>query len=132
MRRLGIVAIGLVVTLAAVGVAVWASVGDAPWERTAITISATPPPPSSTKVMGTVLTMVAGITQPPTPTACEEARKVYNEAEQFLEGLQTSATAMLQKGQGFDADKAAAYALAFQRARDERLRALEVMSEACR
>ena len=121
MKRLAIAAAGSVLVVAGVVIAVWASVGDAPWEGTTATTFSTTPSPAPTKLAIEESTAV--------PLGCEEARKAYAEAEQHVEALQTGAAAGLREGQELDSDK---FIPLWLSARDERLRALQVMNEACR
>jgi len=103
MRRLGIVAVGLALVVGTIAVvfAVWASVAEAPWERSESTASPTAP-----------------------SIACEEARTAQSDAEASLNTI-NAALPSAAPDRGLEALQL------LQQAREERLLALLVVNQVC-
>jgi hypothetical protein len=113
MKRLGIVAVGLALVIGAVAVvfAVWASVAQAPWERTASTTSPR-----------RVLVWVGGTSL----TVCDVARDAFAQAESdeaSIKGLSLEKVS--------DPEAAAIVMASYQSTRQQRLLALQLINDAC-
>jgi hypothetical protein len=111
MRRLGIVAVGLALVIGAVAVvfAVWASVAQAPWERT----------PSTTSPRR-VLVTVGGSSL----TVCDVARDAFAQAE-------SDEASIIGRGKVSDPEATAIVVAAYESTRQQRLLALQLINDAC-
>jgi len=106
MRRLGIVAVGLALVVGTIAIvfAVWASVAEAPWERSESTASPTAP-----------------------SIDCEEARTAQSDAEAWLIAINGA----LPSAASAAPDRGLEALQLLQQAREERLLALLVVNQVC-
>ena len=114
MKRLIIAAVGLALVIGAVAVvfAVWASVDEAPWERTTSTTS------PRRVFLGDVETGTS-------LTVCEVARQTFSEAQSVAD------TALKGLDVGSDPEGARVRLSIYQTARLERVLALQLINDAC-